>query len=158
MLSFRIIALYPFCDGSLILGFQFCNKAGVFPELITPLYRFRKMAELCRWFCFCRFSHDDKSPVGLTVTLDSKAFKGQLFDYEIVVVDDGSKEDTVNGVKKLNDPKVCLIKLKHNYGHCPPIMAGIDHSTGDYISTINGDLHSNSADSGRRHHLPRFFR
>ena len=70
----------------------------------------------------------------------NQAFKGQHFEYEIIVVDDGSSDDTVTRVKKLNDQRVLLIQLKRNYGQYPAIKAGIDHSTGDYIATIDGDL------------------
>jgi glycosyltransferase involved in cell wall biosynthesis len=76
----------------------------------------------------------------------NQAFNDQNFEYEIIVVDDGSIDETVNQVKKLNDQRVCLIQLKRNYGQCPAIKAGIDHSTGDYIATIDGDLQNDPAD------------
>lgn len=75
-----------------------------------------------------------------------QAFKWQNFDYEIIVVDDGSGDDTVRLVKKLNDPRVRLIQLKRNYGQCLAIKAGIDYSTGDYIATIDGDLQNDPED------------
>lgn len=75
-----------------------------------------------------------------------QAFKWQNFDYEIIVVDDGSGDDTVRRVKDLNDPRVRLIQLKRNYGQCLAIKAGIDYSTGDYIATIDGDLQNDPED------------
>lgn len=76
----------------------------------------------------------------------TQAFKWQNFDYEIIVVDDGSGDDTVRRVKDLNDPRVHLIQLKRNYGQCLAIKAGIDYSTGDYIATIDGDLQNDPED------------
>jgi glycosyltransferase involved in cell wall biosynthesis len=76
----------------------------------------------------------------------NSAFKGQNFEYEVIVVDDGSSDDLVNQVKGLDDPRVCIIQLKRNYGQCPAIKAGIDYSTGDYIATIDGDLQNDPAD------------
>lgn len=75
-----------------------------------------------------------------------QAFKWQNFDYEIIVVDDGSGDDTIRRVKNLNDPRVRLIELKRNYGQCLAIKAGIDYSTGDYIATIDGDLQNDPED------------
>ncbi|MFA5327573.1 MAG: glycosyltransferase family 2 protein [Prolixibacteraceae bacterium] len=76
----------------------------------------------------------------------NQAFRGHDFEYETIVVDDGSNDDTVARVKELNDQRVCLIQLKRNYGQCPAIKAGIDYSTGDYIATIDGDLQNDPAD------------
>lgn len=74
------------------------------------------------------------------------AFAGHDFEYEIIVVDDGSIDDTVSRVKELNDPRVSLIQLRRNYGQCPAIKAGIDYSTGDYIATIDGDMQNDPSD------------
>ncbi len=76
----------------------------------------------------------------------NQSFKDQNFDYEIIVVDDGSADDTAKRVKDLNDPKVCLIRLKRNYGQSLAIKAGIDYSTGEYIATIDGDLQNDPTD------------
>jgi glycosyltransferase involved in cell wall biosynthesis len=76
----------------------------------------------------------------------NQAFYGQKFDFEIIVVDDGSTDETVLLVKALEDPKVKLIQLKRNFGQCPAIKAGIDHSSGDYIATIDGDLQNDPFD------------
>lgn len=90
--------------------------------------------------------YNEGENIQLLIGQVNEAFAGQPFEYEIVVVDDGSKDDTVSRVKSLNDPHVMLIELKRNYGQCPAIKAGIDHSTGDYIATIDGDLQNDPAD------------
>lgn len=72
------------------------------------------------------------------------ALKG--FEYEIIYVDDGSKDRTVENIRSLNDPHVHLIELKKNYGQSSALSAGIDYATGDYIITLDGDLQNDPAD------------
>jgi glycosyltransferase involved in cell wall biosynthesis len=68
------------------------------------------------------------------------------FDYEIVYVDDGSRDNTVRNIKVLKDPHIKLVELKKNYGQCPALKAGIDYASGDYIVTMDGDLQNDPAD------------
>ena len=68
------------------------------------------------------------------------------FDYEIVYVDDGSRDNTIRNIKALKDPHIKLVELKKNYGQCPALKAGIDYATGDYIATMDGDLQNDPAD------------
>lgn len=68
------------------------------------------------------------------------------FDYEIVYVDDGSKDATVQRIKELKDPHIKLVQLRKNYGQCPALKAGIDYASGDYIITMDGDLQNDPAD------------
>ena len=81
------------------------------------------------------------------------AFHGQEFDYEMLVVDDGSTDRTVEIVAKINHPKLKLIQFKRNFGQCPAIKAGIDFATGDYIATIDGDLQNDPADLVAMFHI-----
>jgi len=83
----------------------------------------------------------------------NKAFEDQYFEYEIIIVDDGSDDETAIKVIELDDPKVCLIQLKRNYGQSPAIKAGIDYATGDYIGTIDGDLQNDPSDLIEMFHI-----
>ncbi|SMC49060.1 glycosyltransferase family 2 protein [Moheibacter sediminis] len=67
-------------------------------------------------------------------------------DYEIILVDDGSTDNTRQEVKKLNNPNVVLIELKKNYGQSLALASGIDYATGDYIITMDGDLQNDPDD------------
>ena len=64
---------------------------------------------------------------------------------EILVVNDGSKDDTVevvnSFVKKYSDGKDCVVKLidKENGGHGSTINVGISKATGKYLRIIDGD-------------------
>lgn len=68
------------------------------------------------------------------------------FDYETIFVDDGSSDATVENIRKLNDAHVHLVELKQNYGQSSALAAGIDHATGDYIITLDGDLQNDPSD------------
>lgn len=71
--------------------------------------------------------------------------------YEIIFVDDGSTDGTFNVLNKLqeNDPKVRIIKLRKNFGQTAALSAGFDHTKGDIIITMDGDLQNDPEDIPR---------
>lgn len=68
------------------------------------------------------------------------------FDYEIIYVDDGSIDNTLQNIRALEDPRVHLIELQKNYGQSSALAAGIDYASGEYIVTMDGDLQNDPAD------------
>jgi glycosyltransferase involved in cell wall biosynthesis len=68
--------------------------------------------------------------------------------YEIVFVDDGSRDGTVRLADEIarSDPRVCLVKFRRNYGQTPAMAAGIAEARGDVIVTMDGDLQNDPAD------------
>lgn len=68
------------------------------------------------------------------------------YDYEIIYVDDGSKDGTVQALKSIQHDSLKIIELKKNYGQSLALMAGIDHATGAYIVTMDGDLQNDPSD------------
>jgi dolichol-phosphate mannosyltransferase len=64
------------------------------------------------------------------------------FLYEIVFVDDGSKDDSYQKLVQLahRDPNVRLVKFSRNFGHQTAITAGIDMARGDAVVVIDADL------------------
>lgn len=67
-------------------------------------------------------------------------------DYEIILVDDGSRDKTVEMVEQYADERTLLIRFKRNFGQTPAMAAGIDYADGDYIATIDGDLQNDPED------------
>jgi putative glycosyltransferase len=63
-------------------------------------------------------------------------------DYEIIFVDDGSPDDSLDKAVKIqkNDSKVKVIELSRNFGHHKAIMTGLSHANGEYIFLIDIDL------------------
>ena len=63
-------------------------------------------------------------------------------DYEVVIVDDGSTDNTwtqITVTSKLNN-KVKGLKLSRNFGHHYALTAGLHESTGDWVVVMDGDL------------------
>jgi glycosyltransferase involved in cell wall biosynthesis len=67
---------------------------------------------------------------------------------EIVFVDDGSQDDTVERVRAAHDadPRVRLVRLRRNFGKAAALCAGFDVSRGDLIVTMDGDLQDDPAE------------
>src|SRR5688572_8901074 len=63
-------------------------------------------------------------------------------NYEIIFVNDGSKDGSLLKLKAACDlnPKLHYISFSRNFGHQIAISAGMDHSRGNAIVTIDGDL------------------
>lgn len=63
-------------------------------------------------------------------------------DYEILFVDDGSRDDSYRQLSELasDDIHVRVVKLSRNFGHQIAITAGLDYSHGDCIVVIDADL------------------
>ena len=68
------------------------------------------------------------------------------FTCEIILVDDGSNDDTFKVLQQLFHPNCILIQLDKNYGQSVALAAGIDHAQGEYIVTMDGDLQNDPAD------------
>ena len=70
--------------------------------------------------------------------------------YEIIFVDDGSRDDSFSVLKKIQseDPKVSIIRLRKNFGQTPALVAGFDHSSGKVIITLDADLQNDPNDFG----------
>lgn len=68
--------------------------------------------------------------------------------YEIIFVDDGSKDDTFEVAKglALKDSNLKVIKFRGNYGQTPAMSAGIDNAKGRVIITMDGDLQNDPGD------------
>ncbi len=71
------------------------------------------------------------------------AFDGCGYDYEIVFVNDGSRDATWHNLKKLHAAKKCPTKIicfSRNFGKEAALYAGLEHATGEYLCLIDADL------------------
>lgn len=61
---------------------------------------------------------------------------------EVIFVDDGSSDNSVEILRALqqDDPSIIVVSLNRSFGHQIAITAGLDHSTGDAVVTMDGDL------------------
>jgi glycosyltransferase involved in cell wall biosynthesis len=62
--------------------------------------------------------------------------------YELVLVDDGSEDKTLEKLKDIaqKDDHVVAVELRRNFGQTPALAAGFDHTNGEIIVSMDGDL------------------
>src|SRR5258706_4328766 len=62
--------------------------------------------------------------------------------YELVFVDDGSKDDSFKVLSEIyeHDRRVSLVRLRRSFGQTPALKAGFDCARGDVIVSMSGDL------------------
>ena len=87
--------------------------------------------------------NEEKSVVLLHQELLS-ALKSFSQQFEIIMVDDGSKDGTFEEIRKLSS--VIGIRFSRNYGQTLALAAGIKKAAGDVIVTIDGDLENDARD------------
>lgn len=71
------------------------------------------------------------------------AFDGCGYDYEIIYIDDGSRDATMHNLRKLHAAQECPVKVisfSRNFGKEAGLFAGLQHASGEYISLIDADL------------------
>ena len=96
--------------------------------------------------------YDEEGSVGelaarLVAVLDAA---GRSF--EVLFVDDGSTDATARRVREAHaaDPRVKLVRLRRNFGKAAALCAGLDHSRGALLVTLDGDLQDDPEE------IPRF--
>ena len=70
--------------------------------------------------------------------------------YEIVVVDDGSADETYAKLKGLaaEDPRLKIVHFGRNFGQTAAMAAGFDYAEGEIVVPLDGDLQNDPADIG----------
>jgi dolichol-phosphate mannosyltransferase len=80
----------------------------------------------------------------ISVLYDSlvSVLSGMSKSYEIIFVDDGSKDASFSVISAITakDKKVLGISLSRNFGHQIALTAGMEHSSGDVVITMDGDM------------------
>ena len=79
------------------------------------------------------------------------ALKPTGLSYEIVLIDDGSRDNTFALLEQhaKSDATLTLVKFRRNFGQTAAMQAGFDHARGDIIATIDADLQNDPADIPR---------
>ena len=67
-------------------------------------------------------------------------------DYELILVDDGSTDKTVENIRQVANSRTKLLVFNKNYGQSTAMTAGIDAANGEYVVTMDGDLQNDPSD------------
>ncbi|HHD79344.1 MAG TPA: glycosyltransferase [Epsilonproteobacteria bacterium] len=70
----------------------------------------------------------------------------EKFDYELILVDDGSTDNTISLMKKYADEHTKILIFNRNYGQSSAMQAGIEYAQGELVVTLDGDLQNDPSD------------
>ena len=72
----------------------------------------------------------------------SQASETSGLSYELIIVDDGSMDGTLDVAKELatNDSSVKYISFSRNFGKEAAMYAGLQHAVGEYVAIMDADL------------------
>jgi glycosyltransferase involved in cell wall biosynthesis len=73
---------------------------------------------------------------------------GSGFQYEIIIVDDGSTDGSFQMLRQLQagDPCLRIVRFRRNYGQTAAFAAGFDRARGDIVITMDADLQNDPED------------
>lgn len=86
--------------------------------------------------------YNEEESLGLLYRELIRVIKELKLDYEILFVDDGSSDNTLNVIKELlkKDKKVRFISFSRNFGKEAALFAGLENVEGDYIAIMDADM------------------
>lgn len=87
-------------------------------------------------------AHNEEKNISFLVEEIFKSLNRTEYAYELIFIDDGSKDNTLNEIKTQAQiyPNIFYIELSKNFGKDYALKAGIDQSKGDAIITMDADL------------------
>lgn len=90
----------------------------------------------------CYNEQENVSDIYDEILKNQSYFEEKNIEVEILYVDDGSSDQTVNMVKELTkkDSRVHLISFSRNFGKEAAIYAGLCEAKGDYVAVMDADL------------------
>lgn len=89
--------------------------------------------------------YNEEKTVNILIDKLEEVSKDEVFrdaEFEYVFVNDGSKDETLNILKKLSAEKknVRYISFSRNFGKEAAMLAGLEYATGDYYALMDADL------------------
>jgi glycosyltransferase involved in cell wall biosynthesis len=95
--------------------------------------------------------HNEEENVQLLLEELTSVLGGTSFSYELVLVDDGSKDKSFELMAQAakEDPALTVIRFRRNFGQTAAIQAGLDHARGAVVVTMDADLQNDPADIPR---------
>jgi len=86
--------------------------------------------------------HNEAGNVGPLAAQLLPVLAGLTDDFEVIFIDDGSRDDTAARVRVLaaGEPRVRLLRFARNFGKEAALTAGLDHASGDAVILMDADL------------------
>ncbi len=87
--------------------------------------------------------YNEEKNVRLFHDAAAAVFNAEGYEYEMVFVNDGSKDNTIGELKKLHAESDCnirIINFSRNFGKEAAMYAGIQNTSGEYVCLIDADL------------------
>lgn len=86
--------------------------------------------------------YNEESNLDLLYTLLTAVLHDQNINYEIIMVDDASTDNSLRAIEALSqkDHQVKALSFSRNFGHMIALSAGLDHAIGDAVITMDADL------------------
>lgn len=99
------------------------------------------MNKLCSCIVPC-FNEEEVIPIYYQEMQKVRKQEEGKIDFEIIFIDDGSKDKTLEVVKKLSeqDENVHYVSFSRNFGKEAALYAGLEHAKGEYAVTMDVDL------------------
>ncbi len=92
--------------------------------------------------------YNESDSIRLLINEIINVMKSHQLLFELIIVNDGSVDSTSNVLENLSleIKQLTVINLRKNYGQTAAMAAGFDHSNGDIIVTLDGDLQNDPND------------
>jgi glycosyltransferase involved in cell wall biosynthesis len=86
--------------------------------------------------------YNEEANLDALVARLERAFEGSGVDYEVVLVNDGSRDRSAEMLRAhhARNPRLKCIMLSRNFGHQVAVTCGLDHAQGDAVIVMDGDL------------------
>jgi len=87
-------------------------------------------------------AYNEQEVIKATYDRLTKVMTGMTESYELIFINDGSKDNTANMIAEFceNDKSVRLINFTRNFGHMSAISAGMENARGQAVYVIDADL------------------
>ena len=87
---------------------------------------------------------NEEGNVEMFFSAAKEAMRGYTEDFELIFVNDGSRDNTENVLKKIfdenKDVKIKIINFSRNFGKEAAMYAGLNASSGEYTTIIDADM------------------
>ena len=99
------------------------------------------MSKLCSCIVPC-FNEEEVIPIYYEEMQKVRKQEEGKIDFEIIFIEDGSKDKTLEVIKKLSEQDDCIhyVSFSRNFGKEAAMYAGFEHAKGEYVVTMDVDL------------------